>query len=169
MLDLDLDHFHPRAVYIVTNSVGVAAALAGAPGLEVTLTGGTLRGSLELFGPLAEQSLRNLYVDTAFIGVDGLTARHGLTTYNQVEAYINRIMIGQARRAIVVVDHTKIGRVMMALIAPVRDVVALVTDAAAPRAHLDELRAARGAWRVACATLRPRSQGSARRPRSRRA
>jgi len=127
---------------VVTNSVGIAVELAGAPGLEVTLTGGTLRGSLELFGPLAEQLLRNVYVDTAFIGVDGLTVRHGLTTYNQAEAYINRIMIGQARRVIVVADHTKIGRVTMALIAPVGDVVALVTDAAAPRAQLDELRAA---------------------------
>jgi len=130
------------ALRVVTNSVGVAAELAGAPGLEVTLTGGTLRGSLELSGPLAEQSLRNIYVDTAFIGVDGLTAQHGLTTYNQVEAYINRAMIGQARRVIVVADHTKIGRVMMALIAPARDVAVLVTDAAAPRDHLDRLRAA---------------------------
>jgi len=127
---------------VVTNSVGVAAELAGAPDLEVTLTGGTLRGSLELSGPLAEQSLRNVYVDTAFIGVDGLTVQHGLTTYNQAEASINRIMIGQARRVIVVADHTKIGRVTMALIAPARDVAALVTDAAAPRDHLDELRSA---------------------------
>jgi len=127
---------------VVTNSIGVAAELAGAPDLEVTLTGGTLRGSLELSGPLAEQSLRNVYVDTAFIGVDGLTVQHGLTTYSQAEASINRIMIGQARRVIAVADHTKIGRVMMALIAPARDMAALVTDAAASRDHLDELRAA---------------------------
>lgn len=127
---------------VVTNSVGVAAELAGSPGQEVTLTGGTLRGSLELTGPLAEYPLRNVYVDTAFIGVDGLTPRHGLTTYNQAEAHIGRLMIGQAHRVIVVADHTKIGRVLMALIAPARAVAALITDAAAPRDHLDELRAA---------------------------
>lgn len=127
---------------VVTNSVGVAAELAGTPSLEVTLTGGTLRGSLELFGPLAEQALRNIYVDTAFIGVDGFTLQHGLTTYNQAEAYINRIMIGQARRVIVVADHTKIGRVMMALITPARAIAALITDTAAPRDQLDEMAAA---------------------------
>lgn len=127
---------------VVTNSVGVASELAGLSGLEVTVTGGTLRGSLELSGPLAEHSLRGLYVDTAFIGVDGLTAREGLTTYNQSEAYINRAMIGQARRVIVVADHTKIGRVMMALIAPINALTTLITDSAAPPTQLDELRAA---------------------------
>jgi len=129
-------------VRVVTNSIGVAAELAGVPGLEVTVTGGTLRGSLELSGPLAEHSLHNLYVDTAFIGVDGLTAQQGLTTYNQSEAFINRAMIGQARRVIAVADHTKIGRVMMAFIAPVDALAILITDSAAPRAHLAELRAA---------------------------
>jgi len=127
---------------VVTNSVGVASELAGVLGLEVTVTGGTLRGSLELSGPLAEHSLRNLYVDTAFIGVDGLTAQHGLTTYNQSEAFINRAMIGQARRVIAVADHTKIGRVLMALIAPADVLATLITDSAAPRTHLDEVRAA---------------------------
>jgi DeoR/GlpR family transcriptional regulator of sugar metabolism len=125
---------------VVTNSVGIAAELAGVPAMEVTLTGGTLRGSLELTGPQAEQSLRNVYVDVAFIGVDGLTVQHGLTTYNQTEAYINRTMIGQARRVVVVADHTKIGRVTMALIAPVQAIATLVTDDAARRDRLDEFR-----------------------------
>jgi len=119
----------------------IVTALRGVP-LLGTLPKTALRGSLELSGPLAEQSLRNVYVDTAFTGVDGLTLWQGLTTYNQAEAYINRVMIGQARRVIAVADHTKLGRVMMALIAPARDIAAVVTDAAAPRDHLDELRAA---------------------------
>jgi len=125
---------------VVTNSVGIAADLAGAPGMEVTMTGGTLRGSLELTGPQAEQVLRNVYVDTAFIGVDGLTIQHGLTTYNQAEAHINRTMIGQARRVVVVADHTKIGRVTMSLIAPVQDIGVLVTDVAVRREQLDGFR-----------------------------
>jgi len=132
----------PESLRVLTNSVGVAVELADVPGMDVMLTGGSLRGSLELSGPLAEQSLRDLYVDTAFIGVDGLTVAHGLTTYNQAEAYINRAMMGRARRVVVVADHTKIGRVTMALIAPARAMAVLVTDALAAPDELAGFRAA---------------------------
>jgi len=120
---------------VLTNSVAIATELLGNPGIEVTLTGGTLRSSLELCGPLAEQSLRNIYVDTAFIGVDGFTVEHGLTTYNQIEAQTDRLMIEHARRTVVVADHTKIGQVTMALIAPFRAVSMLVTDSLPPHAR----------------------------------
>jgi DeoR family transcriptional regulator, aga operon transcriptional repressor len=127
---------------VVTNSIGVATELAGQPSVEVTLTGGMVRGSLELCGPLAEQSLRDFYVHIAFIGVDGLTARHGLTTYNQMEAHANRAIITRAERVVVVADHTKIGRVTMALIAPAQDIQTVITDAAAPPDELAALQEA---------------------------
>lgn len=130
---------HLRAV---TNSISVAAELVVSPEVEITVTGGRLRGTLEMHGPLAEQSLRDLYVDIAFIGVDGLTLRHGLTTYNQLEAAVNRLLIERARRVVVVADHTKIGRVTLALIAPSRSMHTLITDAAAPAHELEALRAA---------------------------
>lgn len=127
-------------LYVVTNSIGVATELAGLPGLQITVTGGALRGSGELTGPLAEQSLKDLYVQTAFLGVDGLTVRHGLTTYNATEAHTNRAIIARAERVIVVADHTKIGRVTTALIAPCTAISMLITDMAAPPAHVAELR-----------------------------
>jgi DeoR/GlpR family transcriptional regulator of sugar metabolism len=130
---------HLRAV---TNSIGVAAELVESPEVEITVTGGRLRGTLEMHGPLAEQSLRDLYVDIAFIGVDGLTLRHGLTTYNQLEAAVNRLLIERARHVVVVADHTKIGRVTLALIAPSRAMHTLITDAAAPTEELEAMRAA---------------------------
>lgn len=126
----------------VTNSIGVAAELVEAPDVEITVTGGRLRGSLEMHGPLAEQALRDLYVDIAFIGVDGLTLRHGLTTYNQLEAAVNRLLIERARRVVAVADHTKIGRVTLALIAPSLAMHTLITDAAAPVDDVEALRAA---------------------------
>ena len=127
---------------LVTNSIGVAAELTERVNVEVTLTGGRLRGTQELHGPLAEQSLRDLYVHTAFIGVDGLTLEHGLTTYNQLEAFVNRAIIARAERVVVVADHTKIGRVTLALIAPCRAVHTLITDPAAPADELALIRAA---------------------------
>lgn len=127
---------------LVTNSIGVAAELADQPDMEVTVTGGTLRGSLELYGPQAEQALQHLFVHLAFLGVDGLTVRHGLTTYNPLEAHTNRAIMSRAERVVVVADHTKIGRMTMALIAPCSAIHALITDRAAPPAELAALREA---------------------------
>ena len=127
---------------LVTNSIGVAAELYDRPDGEVIVTGGRLRGTQELHGPLAEHALRDLYVHTAFIGIDGLTLEHGLTTYNPLEAYVNRTIIARAERVVVVADHTKIGRVTLALIAPCEAIHILITDANAPDGELDALRAA---------------------------
>ncbi len=128
-------------LHVVTNSIGVAAEL-GDQDIEVTVTGGSLRRSLELCGPLTEQSMRDLHVQTAFVGVDGLSLDHGLTTYNLIEARTNRAIIERADRVVVVADHSKIGKVTTALIAPCRVVSTLVTDAAAPAQCLDQFRAA---------------------------
>ncbi|MDB5059739.1 MAG: alkaline phosphatase [Chloroflexi bacterium] len=127
---------------LITNSLGAATELADQPAIEVTVTGGTLRGSLELHGPHAEQLLNGLFVHTAFIGVDGLTVRHGLTTYNQQEAHTNRVIMSRAERVVVVADHSKIGRVTMALIAPISEIHVVITDTKAPENELFALRAA---------------------------
>ncbi|HLG72182.1 MAG TPA: DeoR/GlpR family DNA-binding transcription regulator [Chloroflexota bacterium] len=127
---------------VVTNSVSVAVELADLPGIEVTLTGGTLRGSLELFGPIVEQVLQGLYAQVAFLGVDGLTLRHGLTTYNPLEAHANRLILSRAERVVVVADHTKIGRVTTALIAPCSEMHVLITDDKAPPEELEMFRRA---------------------------
>jgi DeoR/GlpR family transcriptional regulator of sugar metabolism len=81
-------------------------------------------------------------VRTAFLGVDGLTLRHGLTTYSPLEAHTNRLIISRAERVVVVADHTKIGRMTLALIAPCAALHVLITDPAAPANELDALRAA---------------------------
>ncbi len=128
-------------LHVVTNSVGVAAELAD-HGIEVTVTGGSLRRSLELSGPLTEQAMRDLHVHTAFVGVDGLSLHRGLTTYNMIEARTNRAIIEHAERVVVVADHTKIGKVTTALIAPCQVISTLITDTAAPADCLDQFRAA---------------------------
>jgi DeoR/GlpR family transcriptional regulator of sugar metabolism len=133
---------HIENLRLVTNSIGVAMELAGQPNVEVTVSGGTLRGSLELYGADAEHMLEHLYVRTAFLGVDGLSFRQGLTTFNPLEAHTNQVIISRADRVVVVADHTKIGRVTLALIAPCSVVHTVITDSAAPAQELEALREA---------------------------
>lgn len=72
-----------RNLTVVTNSLPVAEILAAAPGVEVVVTGGTLRSTnLALVGTAAEQSLAGLRVHRAFVSGNGVTAERGLSTPN---------------------------------------------------------------------------------------
>jgi len=130
-------------VTVVTNALNIAADLALRPRLKVILTGGVTRPqSYELVGALAEQTLRDLHIEVLVCGVDGLTASTGLTTHDEVEAHTNRTMIQRSKRVIVVTDGSKVGRTLLARIAPVDVIHDLVTDSGADETELEHLRRA---------------------------
>jgi len=114
---------------IVTNALNIASELAVRPKLKLIVTGGVIRSeSYELSGPIAEASLAGLNLDIAFIGVDGIDAKAGCTTHQEVEAHTNGVMIARARRVIVVADSSKIGKVAFARICEITSVSGLITD-----------------------------------------
>jgi len=128
---------------IITNALNIASELALRPNLKLIVTGGWARSeSYELVGPLAEASLLGLNLDMAIVGVDGITAEGGLTTYDEVEAHTNRALIDRARRVIVVADGSKVGRLAFASICPIAIMTELITDASADPAALARLREA---------------------------
>ena len=104
----------------MTNALNIASELAVRPGIKLITTGGVARSqSYELSGPIAEASLTGLNLNVAFIGVDGIDAQAGCTTHHEVEAHTNAVMIGCARRVVVVADSSKIGKVAFARICEV--------------------------------------------------
>ena len=117
---------------LVTTAVNVALELRDAKDVTVTLTGGTLRRrTAEMVGHIAERTLRDINIDVVLIGTDGITGAEGLTTYDATEAYVNRVMIEQAREVWIVADHSKFGRILPALICPLVGVRRIITDAGA--------------------------------------
>jgi DeoR family transcriptional regulator of aga operon len=133
---------HFRNLTVITNAVNIAAELAGTS-IEVILTGGVLRkNSFSLVGPLAEESLQRLSGDVLFLGVDGFDVRFGLTTPNQYEARVNRVMVEIAKRTVVVCDSSKFGRRSLCLILPVSQVERIITDKRISRGDSRALREA---------------------------
>ena len=128
---------------IVTNALNIAAELALRPRIKIIITGGVARAqSYEVVGPFAEQTLMGLNIEVAVVGVDGISARGGLTTHDEVEAHTNACMIDRSARCIMVADGSKVGRVLLARICPITRVTELVTDDSADEAALDDLRRA---------------------------
>jgi DeoR family transcriptional regulator, aga operon transcriptional repressor len=125
---------------IVTNALNIAAELGVRPNIKLIVTGGLARSqTYELSGPIAEASLAGLTLDVAFIGVDGVDAKAGCTTHEEVEAHTNQVMIRHAQRAVLVADSSKIGKVTFARICPARDVDELITDRGADPAAVRAL------------------------------
>ena len=114
---------------IVTNALNIAMELNGLKNITLTMIGGLLLPDFfALVGPLAEQSLKQMYIAKAFIGVTGLSPEHGLTGPNQLEALTHRLTIEHALHTIVLADHTKLGQVALHAIVPTSAVQTLVTD-----------------------------------------
>ena len=56
-----------------------------------------------------------------FIGVDGISAAGGITTYSEQEAQIAKALIKRSQATYAVFDHTKIGRTSLFSIAPLSE------------------------------------------------
>ena len=130
-----------RNLTVLVSNLRAALELATQPAIQVIVVGGKLRASeLSMVGHLAEETLRGFQVDKAFISVGGLTVEHGLTEFNVDEAGAKRVMIERSRQRIVVADHTKFGKVMLAAVAPLSAVNTVITTAAADVATVEAIR-----------------------------
>jgi DeoR/GlpR family transcriptional regulator of sugar metabolism len=118
-----------KTVTVVTNAINVAMELAPSETVQVIVTGGTLRTrSYELIGHIADRTIDELYMDIALIGVDGLDLTRGISTYTMQEAHTASLYANHAERIWVVADHSKVGKIAPALIAPIKKVHRLFTD-----------------------------------------
>jgi DeoR family transcriptional regulator, aga operon transcriptional repressor len=122
---------HRKGITVLTNAVNVGMELSHLAEIKVRVTGGDLSGDwFALVGDVAQRAVSEVFVDKAFVGVDGIHAEHGLTTNYPDQAAIHRAMMRQARQRIVVADHRKVGEVGTSLIWPAADLDILITDKA---------------------------------------
>ena len=120
---------YDRELTVVTNSLPVAAAVAGRDNLTLYVIGGRVRGrTMAAVGEWATYALAGVSVDVAFLGTNGLSVRRGLTTPDQDEAAAKRAMAAASRRVVVLCDHSKIGTDHFAQFATLADVDTVITD-----------------------------------------
>jgi DeoR/GlpR family transcriptional regulator of sugar metabolism len=123
---------HPAHVNVLTNALGIAALLADVPTVRHTVLGGqyrTLGGCL--VGPLAIEALQQFTVNTAFIGVTGLSEL-GFTVSDLGDAQLKAAVMERARRVIVPMDSTKVGASDFRKVCDLDRVHVVVTDREEP-------------------------------------
>ena len=131
-----------RELTIVTNAINIAMELSSKPNLRIIVAGGQLRSQTsEVVGAWTERFLEGLNFNVTIMGVDGVSARGGLTTHDAVDARANRKMVDRSQKVIVVADSTKIGHLTLSQIAEVGRGQLLITDSAASPDEIAALRA----------------------------
>jgi DeoR/GlpR family transcriptional regulator of sugar metabolism len=128
-----------RDLTVVTNCLGVARALGAGPGITVLVCPGRYdarEGSL--CGPDAVAHLRRFNANWAVIGASGLTP-DGPSEVLPDSAAIKRVMLQRAERSLLLVDHTKYGRLALEVVCPLARIRHLVSDAPPTGELADEL------------------------------
>jgi DeoR family transcriptional regulator of aga operon len=129
--------WQPCGLTVITNSLPVTNVLADVPGITLVSLGGILRQSeFSFIGHITEQAITEVRADKVFIGVHALSLEEGLTNDYLPETLTDRAILHAGREVILTVDHTKVGRVSTALLAPIDCVQTLVIDRQAPQDFL---------------------------------
>lgn len=134
--DLDSRDGSP-GLTVVCAALNIATESVLRPAVRTVVLGGVAEAySFELTGPLATATMRDLWLDTMFVGTVGIDIAAGLTCNSDAEAGVTRIMIGHARRVVGLATPDKFGHRALAGICP----VSMLTDLIIPGPVPDELR-----------------------------
>lgn len=94
---------------LVVNNVDIANRLRPFSGIDVYLAGGHMRSSGSIVDSMATDFMSRLHFDLAFITGGGLTASFGLSNGTDETAALQRQVIRNARRRVLLMPSRKIG------------------------------------------------------------
>ena len=135
-------HLRGRELTVITTNLAAYEELLPEPGIELVLPGGVVRRNYRsLVGVLAEDALRGLAADVAFLGASGVDDE-AVWDSTMVEVPIKRAMLAAARHAVLVVDGEKLAMRGIVRVCSTRALERVVTDAGAPPAAVAALREA---------------------------
>jgi DeoR family fructose operon transcriptional repressor len=122
-----------RPLTVVTASVAVAATFASRRRVTVMLLGGRLRGgTMATVDQWAVRMLSAFVIDLAFVGANGVSCDHGLTTPDPAVRDVKAEAMRVSRRRVLIGVHTKFGLTSFCRFGGVGDVETIVTDTGLP-------------------------------------
>ncbi|MFI6124485.1 DeoR/GlpR family DNA-binding transcription regulator [Streptomyces sp. NPDC051064] len=128
-LALALGDRTPRDLTAVTTGLETFHQLTRTPGVRAYSTGGTADAHTgSLVGPLAALTARQFTLHTFFASATYMDERLGSTEFTADEAAVKQAMAGVARRTVLAVDSTKLGKHAVAKCFALEEIDFLVTE-----------------------------------------
>ena len=126
---------------LVTNSVPIAARVAGSQNFTLHMLPGRVRPTTQAaVGDELVAALSVMRADVAFMGTNGISMGHGFSTPDPAEAAAKRAMIASAHRVVVLADSSKFGIETTVRFAALDDVDVVITDGGADEGDVRALR-----------------------------
>jgi DeoR/GlpR family transcriptional regulator of sugar metabolism len=134
-------HLRGRKLTVITSSLAVIEELLPDEGIELVVLGGSVRRNYRsMVGVLAEDALRQLSCDVAFLGASGIGKDLSVMDTTMVEVPIKRGIIAAANRAVLLVDRAKFSMDGSVRVCNAADLDTIVTDAPATEPAVVALR-----------------------------
>jgi len=128
-------------IIALTHAIPIAARLADQPNVEVHLLPGRVRDTTQAaVGAETVSALARVRAEVAFVGTNGITVEHGLSTPDHAEAATKSAIVASARRVVVLADSSKIGEERTVRFAELADIDVLVTDVGADPVQVTAFR-----------------------------
>lgn len=118
-----------QGITVVTNSIPIINLLIQSEGIELIIPGGTVRRNEgSLYGNMAYNNLKDIFVTIGFFGCAGVAANVGITDHHLGETANSKMMIEHSETSVVLADDSKFGKCALNRMADFSDIDALVTN-----------------------------------------
>ena len=95
-------------IRVISNSLEIMGVLSPSRDLIFTAIGGNFRHDAGSFiGPIAEDTVKQLQFDIAFIGATGISREGDFLTHNTIEGQLKKAMLKAAKRRVIMADSSK--------------------------------------------------------------
>lgn len=125
---------------VITNFLETIKLLSGVRGIRLLSLGGEYFATHDSFlGVPCIEAIEALRVDLLFASTSAVSGSYAYHQEQEI-VLVKRAMIRAAQRSVLMVDHTKLGRVALHRVAPLRDFDLVITDGNAGEDNLREMR-----------------------------
>lgn len=127
---------------VFTNGIAVAKELAQKKNVTINLLGGQLiKENLSTASPLASQYFTDTNFELAIISASAFTPENGFSCGSQIEADLLKLVRKKAKFLYMMLDSSKIGKIMPYTFARAEDINVLITDEAFPESLKEQFKA----------------------------
>lgn len=132
-----------KGINLITNDIAIAADLNSCAGIDVSVVGGQLRRDFyTLRGYGAEEQIKNMRSDIAFVGFDAIDVESGCYITNIDEIGFKKRIIEISDKIVALCDHTKFQQTAFVSFCKISDIDVVVTERQVPDEIVDSLRMA---------------------------
>ena len=125
---------------IVTPAINITLALGKEPTNTILMTGGEFKApTLSLTGDNASLIFRDLYVEKLFLATGGFSLTAGLTYPSFTDLSLKRAMINSAKTVYLLVDSSKLEKVLFASLGCQDRINYLITDSGITEEYINQL------------------------------